>query len=199
MVRIIMATNNKGKIEELKRYIKGYNILSQKEAGIIDLDVEENGNTFVQNAIIKANSIKNYIKDDSYIIAEDSGICIDALGGYPGVKTKRAAVEELKKDVTDVERNSFILEKMKDNTNRKVVWQTVIALIEKNGKLTTFLGEIEGKIPDKAIGENGFGFDPIFYIEDEKKTLAQMSIKEKEKYSARKIAVDKLTKYLSNI
>ena len=88
---------------------------------------------------------------------------------------------------------------MKENTNKKVVWQTVIALIEKNGKLTTFLGEIEGKIPDKAIGESGFGFDPIFYIEDEKKTLAQMSIKEKEKYSARKIAVDKLTKYLSNI
>lgn len=198
MKKIIMATNNTGKINELKKYIKGYEIVSQNEAGIIDLDVEENGNTFEENAIIKANSIRKYV-ENSYIIAEDSGICIDALNGYPGVKTKRAAMEELKKDVTDEQRNSFILEKMKDNTNRKVVWQTVIALIEKNGKLTTFLGEIEGKIPDKAIGENGFGFDPIFYIEDEKKTLAQMSIKEKEKYSARKIAVDKLTKYLSNI
>ena len=199
MKKIIMATNNKGKIAELKKYIKGYEILSQREAGISDLDVDESGNTFEENAIIKANSIKNYVKDDSYIIAEDSGICIDALGGYPGVKTKRAAMEELKKDVTDVERNSFILEKMKDNINRKVIWQTVIALIEKSGKVTTFLGEIEGKIPNKAIGENGFGFDPIFYIEEEKKTLAQMSSQEKEKYSARKIAVDKLTKYLSNI
>lgn len=199
MKRIIMATNNKGKIAELKKYIKGYEILSQMEAGISDLDVDESGNTFEENAIIKANSIKNYVKDDSYIIAEDSGICIDALGGYPGVKTKRAAMEELKKDVTDVERNSFILEKMKDNINRKVIWQTVIALIEKSGKVTTFLGEIEGKIPNKAVGENGFGFDPIFYIEEEKKTLAQMSSQEKEKYSARKIAVDKLTKYLSNI
>ena len=199
MKKIIMATNNKGKIAELKKYIKGYEILSQMEAGISDLDVDESGNTFEENAIIKANSIKNYVKDDSYIIAEDSGICIDALGGYPGVKTKRAAMEELKKDVTDVERNSFILEKMKDNINRKVIWQTVIALIEKSGKVTTFLGEIEGKIPNKAVGENGFGFDPIFYIEEEKKTLAQMSSQEKEKYSARKIAVDKLTKYLSNI
>ena len=199
MKRIIMATNNKGKIAELKKYIKGYEILSQREAGISDLDVDESGNTFEENAIIKANSIKNYVKDDSYIIAEDSGICIDALDGYPGVKTKRAVMEELKKDVTDVERNSFILEKMKDNINRKVIWQTVIALIEKSGKVTTFLGEIEGKIPNKAVGENGFGFDPIFYIEEEKKTLAQMSSQEKEKYSARKIAVDKLTKYLSNI
>ncbi len=198
MKRIIMATNNIGKINELKKYIKGYEIVSQNEAGIIDLDVEENGNTFEENAIIKANSIKKYV-ENSYIIAEDSGICIDALNGYPGVKTKRAAMEELKKDVTDAQRNSFILEKMKDNNNRKVVWQTVIALIEENGKLTTFSGEIEGKVAYESIGENGFGFDPIFYIEEEKKTLAQMSFEEKEKYSARKIAVDKLNKYLSNV
>ena len=198
MKKIIMATNNTGKINELKKYIKGYEIVSQNEAGIIDLDVEENGNTFEENAIIKANSIKKYV-ENSYIIAEDSGICIDALNGYPGVKTKRAAMEELKKDVTDAQRNSFILEKMKDNNNRKVVWQTVIALIEENGKLTTFSGEIEGKIVYEAIGKNGFGFDPIFYIEEEKRTLAQMSSEEKEKYSARKIAVDKLNKYLSNV
>ena len=198
MKKIIMATNNTGKINELKKYIKGYEIVSQNEAGIIDLDVEENGNTFEENAIIKANSIKKYV-ENSYIIAEDSGICIDALNGYPGVKTKRAAMEELKKDVTDAQRNSFILEKMKDNNNRKVVWQTVIALIEENGKLTTFSGEIEGKVAYESIGENGFGFDPIFYIEEEKKTLAQMSFEEKEKYSARKIAVDKLNKYLSNV
>ena len=198
MKKIIMATNNTGKINELKKYIKGYEIVSQNEAGIIDLDVEENGNTFEENAIIKANSIRKYV-ENSYIIAEDSGICIDALNGYPGVKTKRAAMEELKKDVTDEQRNSFILEKMKKNSNRKVVWQTVIALIEENGKLTTFSGEIEGKIVYEAVGKNGFGFDPIFYIEEEKRTLAQMSSEEKEKYSARKIAVDKLNKYLSNV
>lgn len=198
MKKIIMATNNTGKINELKKYIKGYEIVSQNEAGIIDLDVEENGNTFEENAIIKANSIRKYV-GNSYIIAEDSGICIDALNGYPGVKTKRAAMDELKKDVTDEQRNSFILEKMKKKSNRKVVWQTVIALIEENGKLTTFSGEIEGKIVYEAVGKNGFGFDPIFYIEEEKRTLAQMSSEEKEKYSARKIAVDKLNKYLSNV
>ena len=129
MKKIIMATNNTGKINELKKYIKGYEIVSQNEAGIIDLDVEENGNTFEETAIIKANSIRKYV-GNSYIIAEDSGICIDALNGYPGVKTKRAAMDELKKDVTDEQRNSFILEKMKKKSNRKVVWQTVIALIE---------------------------------------------------------------------
>ena len=199
MKKIIMATNNKCKILELKKLIKGYDILSQKEAGIDDLKVEENGDTFEENAILKAKSIKKYIKDDSYIIAEDSGICIETLGGYPGTKTKRAAQEELKKDVSDQERNKFILEKMKNNNNRDVVWQTVIALIEDNGNITTFYGQIKGEISQKALGYNGFGFDPIFYIEKEKKTLAQMSFEEKEKYSARKIAVDKLNEYLKNI
>lgn len=199
MKKIIMATNNNGKILELKKLIKDYNILSQKEAGIKDLNVEENGSTFEENAIIKAKSIKEYINDDSYIIAEDSGICIEALDGYPGTKTKRAAQEELKRNVTDNERNKFILEKMENNNNRKVIWQTVIALIEDNGKLTTFCGEVKGEISQKALGDNGFGFDPIFYIPNEKKTLAQMSFEEKEKYSARKIAVDKLNDYLKNV
>ncbi len=198
MKKIIMATNNKGKILELKKLIKGYEILSQQEAGIQDLNVDENGDTFEENAIIKAKSIKKYIKDNSYIIAEDSGICIESLGGYPGTKTKRAAQEELKRNISDEERNSFILQKMEKNNNRNVVWQTVIALIEDDGKLTTFCGKVNGEIPQKALGNNGFGFDPIFYIPSENKTLAQMSFEEKEKYSARKIAVDKLNDYLKN-
>ena len=95
MNKIILATNNKGKIEEIKKFLKDYDVLSQEEAGIKDLDVEENGLTFEENAIIKAKSIENIIKDGSYIIAEDSGICVEALNGYPGTKTKRAAQEEL--------------------------------------------------------------------------------------------------------
>ena len=196
MKKIIMATNNKGKIEELKKMLSKYEILSQKEAGIEDLDVEENGETFEENAIIKVNSIRNLVDKEAYIIAEDSGICIEALDGYPGTKTKRAAQEELGREVTNEERNNIILEKMVNNTNRKIIWQTVIALIDDDGKIKTFKGEVEGKVAEKLAGDNGFGFDTLFYIEEEKKTLAQMTFEEKEKYSARKRAAETLMKYI---
>ena len=196
MSKIIMATNNEGKIRELKKLLSKYEILSQREAGIEDLDVEENGETFEENAIIKVNSIKNLVGTNVYIIAEDSGICVEALNGYPGTKTKRAAQEELGREVSNEERNTIILEKMVNNTNRKIIWQTVIALIDDDGSIKTFKGEVEGKVAEKLAGENGFGFDPLFYIEEENKTLAQMSFEEKENYSARKRAVDKLIKYL---
>lgn len=196
MNKIVMATNNKGKIEELKKMLSEFNVVSQKDAGIEDLNVDESGETFVDNAIIKVKSIKEILKEKVYIIAEDTGICIDCLNGYPGVKSKRAPGEELKKEVTDFERNEFYIEKIGDNSNRKVVWQTAIALIELDGSIKTFIGEVEGEIPKKQQGEEGFGFDPIFYILQENKTLAQMNFKEKEKYSARKRAVEKLVKYL---
>ena len=196
MNKIIMATNNEGKIRELKKLLSKYEILSQKEAGIEDLYVEENGETFEENAIIKVNSIKDLVGTNVYIIAEDSGICVEALNGYPGTKTKRAASEELGREVSNEERNTIILEKMVNNTNRKIIWQTVIALIDDDGSIKTFKGEVEGKVAEKLAGENGFGFDPLFYIEEENKTLAQMSFEEKENYSARKRAVEKLIKYL---
>lgn len=197
MKKIVMATNNLGKIKELKSMLNDeFIVMSQKEAGIDDLDVDENGKTFEENAIIKANSIKDLVSKDTYIIAEDSGICIECLDGYPGVKTKRAAFEELNKQISDFERNEFYIKKVGDNNNRKVVWQTVIALIDRNGNLKTFIGEVYGLVAKEQIGKNGFGFDPIFYISEENKTLGQMTSIEKEKYSARKKAVEKLVKYL---
>lgn len=196
MEKIVMATNNNGKIEELKKMLKNYNVLSQKEAGIPDLNVDENGATFEENAIIKANSIKDIIKEKMYIIAEDSGICIDCLGGYPGVKTKRAAGKELNKEMSNFDRNEFYIKKVGDNNNRKIVWQTVIALIERDGSIKTFVGEVEGKVAKRQMGENGFGFDSIFYIPQKNMTLAQMDYTQKEEFSARKRAVEKLVKYL---
>lgn len=194
MKKIIMATNNKGKIEELSKMLIGFDVISQKEAGI-NIDPEENGNTFIENAKIKAEAIRNVI-DDSYILAEDSGICIDALDGYPGVMTKRAALEELGENITNEERNLYYISKLGNNTNRKVVWQTAICLIEPNGKINEFIGQVEGEIANAPMGEGGFGFDPIFYIKEAGKTLGQMNFEEKEKYSARKRAVEKLVQYL---
>ncbi len=191
-----MATNNKGKISELKKLIKEYEVLSQEEAGIEDLNVEENGDTFEENAIIKAKSLEDLVVDDVIVIAEDSGISIEALNGYPGTKTKRAAIEELGRIVTEEERYNLILEKLKDEKNRKVIWQTAVALIDDSG-VHTFIGEVEGIVNSKLEGDNGFGFDPIFYIKEAGKTLAQMSFEEKSNYSARKKAIEKMINYLS--
>lgn len=196
MKKIVMATNNKGKIEELSKMLSGFDIISQREAGI-EIDPEENGSTFLENATIKAEAIRDRVKD-AYILAEDSGICIEALNGYPGVMTKRAAIEELGENITNEERNLYYINKLGNNTNRKVVWQTVICLIEPNGKKNEFIGEVEGIISISPMGDGGFGFDPIFYIEKEGKTLGQMTFEEKENYSARKRAVVKLIKYLNN-
>lgn len=194
MKRIIIATNNKGKIEELKKMLEGYEVISQREAGI-EIDPEENGLTFAQNAIIKAEAIRELVSD-SIIVAEDSGIMIDALDGYPGTKTKRAAVEELGHDVTEEERYNLILEKMKGIENRKIIWQTAICMIYE-GENNVFIGEVNGLVNDKLEGTNGFGFDPIFYIPEENKTLAQMNFEEKSKYSARKRAILKMIKFLN--
>ena len=193
---MILATNNKGKIEELRKMLEGFEVISQSEAGI-DIDPEENGKSFIENAKIKANAIRSIV-NDSYILAEDSGIMIDALDGYPGVMTKRAALEEIGKDISNEQRNEYYIEKLGDNTNRKVVWETAVCLIEPNGQMKEFIGQVIGEISKSPMGNGGFGFDPIFYIPEENKTLAQMSFEEKENYSARKRAVVQLVDYLNS-
>ncbi len=110
--------------------------------------------------------------------------------------TKRAALEEIGENITNEERNLYYISKLGNNTNRKVVWQTAICLIEPNGKINEFIGQVEGEIANAPMGEGGFGFDPIFYIKEAGKTLGQMNFEEKEKYSARKRAVEKLVQYL---
>ena len=196
MKRIVMATNNKGKIEELSKMLNGFEVISQKAAGI-DIDPEENGKSFIENAIIKAEAIRGIVTD-SFILAEDSGIMIDALDGYPGVMTKRAALEELGENISNEQRNEYYIKKLEDNTNRKVVWETAVCLIEPNGQMKEFIGQVIGEISKSPMGNGGFGFDPIFYIPEENKTLAQMSFEEKENYSARKRAVVQLVDYLNS-
>lgn len=176
MIKIVMATNNNGKIKELKSMLSdNFLVMSQREAGIKDLNVDECGMTFEENAIIKANSIKDIIRNSAYIIAEDSGICIDCLNGYPGVKTKRAALEELNLQATDYERNEFYINKVANNNNRKIVWQTVIALIDLEGKIKTFTGEVEGVVAKEQAGDNGFGFDAMFFYPTREKNISSIN------------------------
>ncbi len=182
--QIIMVSGNKGKIREAQEILKDYEIIPINEIGI-NIDVEEDQNTFEGNAIKKAETIAKKL-DGKMCLADDSGIQIEYLNGFPGVNTKRWH------NGTDRERNLAIIEKLKGVTkeNRKVEFVTVMAI--SDGKNTIFAtGVIDGYIAENPRGENGFGFDEIFELEDGR-TLAEISSEEKNIISARKKALELL-------
>ena len=188
MKEIVIASGNKGKIKEAVDILKEYKVISMKELGI-DIDVEEDQKTFEGNAIKKAETIAKTL-NGKLCIADDSGIEIEYLDGFPGVFTKRWH------EGTDRERNLAIIEKLKGvpKEERKIKFITAIAL--SDGKETICeIGKLEGFVAEEVRGENGFGFDEIFELENGK-TLAQISEDEKNEMSARRIALENLRKKL---
>ena len=182
--QIVMASGNKGKIKEAQEILEDYEIIPMNEIGI-DIDVKEDQDTFEGNAIKKAETIAKKL-DGKMCLADDSGIQIEYLNGFPGVNTKRWH------NGTDRERNLAIIEKLKGVTkeNRKVKFVTVMAI--SDGKNTIFVtGVIDGYIAENPRGENGFGFDEIFELEDGR-TLAEISSEEKNIISARRRALELL-------
>lgn len=190
MGSIIAATNNQGKIKEIKEILKQYHIISLQEAGI-HVEVEETEDSFEGNSLKKAREIYKLTKQTC--LADDSGLCIDYLGGRPGVNTKRFLGET----ATQQQRNQALLELLKEvpKKQRKAKVVTCISFITKTGEEHQVIGEIHGYIAYKPIGENGFGFDPIFELENGK-TLAQLSAKEKNQISHRRVALEKLKIFL---
>lgn len=188
MKEIVIASGNKGKIKEAQDILKDYKIVSIEEIGI-NVDVEENQKTFEENAIKKAETIAKEL-DGKMCIADDSGIEIEYLDGFPGIRTKRWH------NGTDRERNLALIEKLRGvpKDKRKIVFTTAIALSDGE-KIICETGKIEGYVAEKPRGDNGFGFDEIFELENGK-TLAEMSSEEKNKISARKIALEKISQRL---
>ncbi len=184
MKEIVVASNNKDKIEEIKEILKNYKIISMREAGI-NIDIEENEENFEKNAIVKAEAIAKKL-NGKMCIADDSGIEIEYLKGFPGVLTKRWHKG------TDRERNLKLIEKLKgvQGQKRKATFTVAIALSDGE-KTVCKTGKINGFIAEMVRGENGFGFDEIFELETGK-TLAELTKEEKNKISARKIALKKL-------
>ena len=188
MKEIIIASGNKGKIKEAQEILKEFKVISIKELGI-DIEVEEDKETFEGNAIKKAETIAKEL-NGKMCIADDSGIEIEYLDGFPGVRTKRWH------QGSDRERNLAILEKMQgvEKSNRKIDFVTAIAL--SDGKKTICKkGVISGYVSENIRGENGFGFDEIFELENGK-TLAELSNEEKNEISARRIAIEEIRKEL---
>ena len=189
MKEIVFASNNKGKIREVQEILRDYKILSLEEMGI-DIDVEEDKDTFEGNAIKKAVEISKYL-NGKMVIADDSGIEIEYLDGFPGVFTKRW------NSGTDRDRNLSIIKKLDGigKQDRKITMVTAIALAQSEKVITT-KGTVDGYVVEEPRGENGFGFDEIFELENGK-TLAEVSAEEKNKISARKRALEALKEKLN--
>ena len=181
---IVMASGNSGKIKEAQEILNEYKIIPMKELGI-DIDVEEDKETFVGNAIKKSETIAKEL-NDKMCLADDSGIEIEYLDGFPGVHTKRWL------NGTDRERNLAILDKLKGvpKDKRKIKFITAIALSDGNRTISVE-ASIDGYVAESPRGENGFGFDEIFELEDGR-TLAELSNEEKNEISARRKALEKL-------
>ena len=188
MGAVTLASTDEGEVKEAQEILEDFKIISMQEIGI-DIDVEEDQKTFKENAIKKAKTIANLLKGKK-CIADDSGIEIEALQGFPGVFTRRWL------DGTDRERNLKLIEKLEGipKENRKIKFTTAIAL--SDGEYTICeIGTIDGFVAENVRGDKGFGFDEIFELESGK-TLAELSQEEKNQISARKIALEKLKQRL---
>lgn len=191
MIRIVFATNNANKVTEMQAAIGGsLEVVSLKAAGI-DIDIPEPHDTLEANASEKSRTIHQLTGENCF--SEDTGLEIDALNGEPGVKSARYAGEDKAFD-KNIDK---VLTKMGDNPHRSARFRTVISLIW-NKKEYLFEGICEGRILTERQGAGGFGYDPIFIPEGSNRSFAEMSIAEKNQFSHRRKAADKLVLFLQN-
>lgn len=188
-MKILIATNNEGKLKEIKEILSEYEVISLKEIEC-EIEVKEDGRTFEENAIKKAKTLYNETKIPT--LADDSGIEIEELNNWPGVLTARFLGKNKSGNEYARERNEYILEKMKNllKEKRKAKHVTCIAYCDENG-VKVVRGEQLGVIANNPKGENGFGFDEIFELKNGK-TMAEISKEEKNRISSRKIALEKI-------
>ena len=193
MSQLLFFSNNKNKIIEIKKIFNKFNLelLSLNDLNIIE-EPEENGQTFEENAKIKSDF--GFKKTGIPCFADDSGICIESLDWKPGVFSKRF-LNNFKSNEACFE---SIIKSAKKNSKQNAYFKTSISLTVKDNQNIIFNGKIEGKISEKAKGRFGFGYDPVFIPKNYNKTLAELSIKEKNKISHRSMAVTKLINFIIN-
>lgn len=180
--KIIFATGNQGKMNEIKVILAdiGAKVVSMKEEGI-DVPIQEDGTTFEENAIIKAKTIAQ--ETNEIVLADDSGLEIDYLNKEPGVYSARYAGEDTPYSI----KNQMLLDRLEgvEQEKRTARFVCVIAAALPNGEVVTTRGTIEGYIGYEPAGENGFGYDPIFYVSEYNCTTAQLSMEQKNELSHR--------------
>lgn len=188
MKTIVLATGNKDKAREIKAMLDHkFEVKSMKDMGI-DIEIIEDGDTFEDNALIKVRAIQPFVKDSEMIImGDDSGLSVDALDGAPGIYSARYAGE----DVTYRDNNEKLLKAMRDvpEEKRGAEFVSAIAMILPDGQELTVRGTVRGRIAFDFMGEEGFGYDPLFIVEETGKSYAQMTPEEKNDISHRARAV----------
>lgn len=195
MKQIVIATKNKGKVKDFEAIFGplGYEVVTMFDVAP-DMEIEETGTTFEENAVLKAESLANAL--NTIVIADDSGLAVDALNGEPGVYSARYAGDH------DDEANIVkVLEKLKGvaTPERTARFVCCIAVAGPNIETKTYVGTCEGVITEQKVGENGFGYDPIFYVPQLSRTMAQLTAEEKGKISHRGNAIRLMANNLKDI
>lgn len=186
-MRIVAATKNKGKIREISEILGGLGIevVSLSDAGI-DVEIIETGTTFIENARIKAEAV-SLLCDDA-VLADDSGLCVDALDGAPGVFSARYSGE----GATDASNTAKLLQNLSGTVNREAHFETAVVLILPDGTELSAHGRVSGRITAQPVGESGFGYDPVFYCDELGKTFGEATDDEKNRVSHRSRALTEL-------
>ncbi len=179
-MKIVVASGNRAKLREISQIFTGHEIISMQDAGFAE-DIEENGCTFEENALIKARAVQQ--KLHCAALADDSGLCVDYLNGAPGIYSARFCGVH----GDDAANNRLLLEKMKgvEEKDRGAYFESCVALVLEDGKSITATGRTYGRILEKEVGNGGFGYDPLFYSFDLNKGFGEATAEEKNSVSHR--------------
>jgi len=191
-MRFILASNNPQKLRELTAILAGHETVSLSQAGL-DIDPDETGMTFEENALIKARAV--CAASGQAAIADDSGLVVDALDGAPGVRSARYC------EGTDADRTAFLLRNLREvpGEQRTARFVSAVAAVFPGGREITVRGQCHGVILREPRGENGFGYDPVFFVPEENGTFAEITQETKNRISHRGKALQKLKEQLEGI
>ncbi len=193
MEKLVVASGNKGKISEIKSILGGYyEVVSMQELGFFE-DIEENGSTFFENALIKAKTVSKALNCN--VIADDSGLMVDALNGAPGIYSARYSGEH----GNDKSNRDLLIKNLENVTNRKAKFASSVVLYKTDGSYIDGYGETTGEIMFEERGTNGFGYDCIFLSDDLKVSFGEASFEDKNKVSHRYRALCDLRSKLKNL
>ena len=186
---LVLASGNKNKIREIGEMLPDYEVKGYKDMGL-DMEIEENGSTCYETALIKARAVCEALGLPA--LADDSGLCVDALGGAPGVFSARYAG-----DGNDAHNNALLLKNMEGIKNRDAKFVSALVMYFPDGRIVSATGETFGRILYECKGDNGFGYDPLFFSNDLQKSLGEASAREKNTVSHRYRALCALREKLS--
>lgn len=189
-MQLVFASNNINKLEQVKLLLENDKVVMPKDVGVEGFDVVEDGLTLKENAYKKAHEL--YKITNKKVFSDDTGLFVEALDGRPGIYAHRYAGD----DAIDKDNRDKMLDELKDSTNRKAYFETVICFIDDDGKDYYFEGRLNGEIADKELGTGGFGYDKIFYVEKYGKSLGEMDLDFKNQISHRGLAMKEFKKFL---